>query len=96
MPKCQPSGNWGTFRGENAAGFSALVRLNPNWVFNAGARYDIAAGKFDQTRLGFGYIDDCFMLALNYYTDYTYSGNVTANQTVMLQFNLRTLGGGNL
>jgi LPS-assembly protein len=36
------------------------------------------------------------MLGLNYYTDYTYSGNVTANQTVMLQFNLRTLGGGNL
>ena len=71
-------------------------KVSENWVVNGGARYDLAAGKFDQTRLGFGYIDDCFILSLNYYTDYTYSGNVSANQTVMLQFNLRTLGGGNL
>jgi LPS-assembly protein len=83
------------YRREGILGTSAL-KLNENWVVSAGARYDIAAGKFDQTRMSFGYIDDCFILALNYYTDYTYSGNVTANQTVMLQFNLRTLGGGNL
>jgi LPS-assembly protein len=83
------------YRREGVLGTSAL-KLNENWVVSAGARYDIAAGKFDQTRMSFGYIDDCYMLALNYYTDYTYSGNVTANQTVMLQFNLRTLGGGNL
>jgi LPS-assembly protein len=82
------------YRREGILGTSAY-KLNENWVVNAGARYDIAAGKFDQTRVGFGYIDDCFILSLNYYTDYTYSGNVTANQTVMLQFNLRTLGGGN-
>ena len=82
------------YRREGILGTSAY-KFNENWVINAGARYDIAAGKFDQTRVGFGYIDDCFILSLNYYTDYTYSGNVTANQTVMLQFNLRTLGGGN-
>ncbi len=83
------------YRREGILGTSAF-KLNENWVINAGARYDIAAGKFDQTRIGLGYIDDCYLLALNYYTDYTYSGNVTANQTVMVQFNLRTLGGGNL
>jgi LPS-assembly protein len=75
---------------------TTAYKFNENWVVNGGARYDIAAGKFDQTRLGLGYIDDCFILSLNYFTDYTYSGNVTANQTVMVQFNLRTLGGGNL
>ena len=47
----------------------------------------------DQTRLGLGYVDDCVILGLNYVTNYTYSGNVQANHTVMLQLNLRTLGG---
>jgi LPS-assembly protein len=69
-------------------------KISENWVVNGGARYDLAAGKFDQTRLGVGYIDDCFILGLNYFTDYTYSGNVAANHTVMMTFNLRTLGGG--
>jgi LPS-assembly protein len=74
---------------------TSAYKFNENWVINTGARYDIAAGKFDQTRLGLGYIDDCFILGLNYFTDFTYSGNVGVNHTVMLQFNLRTLGGGN-
>jgi hypothetical protein len=38
------SANWGTFAGENAAGFSALLRLNPNWVFNAGVGAGFAHG----------------------------------------------------
>ena len=57
------------------------------------ARYDLEAGKFDQTRVGLGYIDDCFMMSLNYITDYSYSGNAETNHTVMLQMSLRTLGG---
>jgi LPS-assembly protein len=69
------------------------VKLDANWVFLGGARYDINAGKFDQTRLGLGYVDDCLILGLNYITNYTYSGNAQANHTVMLQLNLRTLGG---
>jgi LPS-assembly protein len=82
------------YRREGVLATSAY-KFNENWVINTGARYDIAAGKFDQTRVGLGYIDDCFILGLNYFTDYTYSGNVAVNHTVMLQFNLRTLGGGN-
>ena len=69
------------------------VKLDANWVLLGAARYDINAGKFDQTRLGLGYVDDCVILGLNYVTNYTYSGNVQANHTVMLQLNLRTLGG---
>ena len=69
------------------------VKLDANWVVLGGARYDINAGKFDQTRVGVGYVDDCLILGLNYITNYTYSGNVQANHTIMLQISLRTLGG---
>ena len=69
------------------------VKLDANWVLLGGARYDINAGKFDQTRVGLGYVDDCLILGLNYITNYTYSGNVAANHTIMLQLSLRTLGG---
>ena len=57
---------------------SASIKLNANWVATGAARYDIDASKFDQTRFGVGYIDDCFILALNYITSYTYSGNPDA------------------
>jgi LPS-assembly protein len=69
------------------------VKLDANWVLLGGARYDIMAGKFDQTRIGLGYVDDCLILGLNYITNYTYSGNVSSNHTIMLQLSLRTLGG---
>jgi LPS-assembly protein len=69
------------------------VKLDANWVLLGGARYDINAGKFDQTRVGVGYVDDFLILGLNYITNYTYSGNVQANHTIMLQISLRTLGG---
>jgi len=68
-------------------------KIDANWVLLGGARYDINAGKFDQTRLGIGYVDDCLILAVNYITNYVYSGNVTSNHSIMLQLSLRTLGG---
>jgi LPS-assembly protein len=68
------------------------VKLAQNWVVLGGARYDIEAAKFDQTRIGLGYVDDCYIFALNYITNYTYSGNPTADHQVMLQMSLRTLG----
>jgi LPS-assembly protein len=68
-------------------------KINPNWVVSTGARYDIIAGKFDQTRVGIGYIDDCYSLSFNYIGNFTFNGNVTANNTFMLQMSLRTLGG---
>jgi len=71
----------------------AQYKLDANWVVLGSARFDINADKFDQTRIGLGYIDDCLILGLNYITNYTYSGNVTANHQIMLQLSLRTLGG---
>ena len=69
------------------------IKLTANWVGTMAARYDIDAGKFDQTQFGIGYIDDCLILALNYITGYAYSGNPTVDHRVMLQLSLRTLGG---
>jgi LPS-assembly protein len=68
-------------------------KIDANWVLLGGARYDLNAEKFDQTRLGIGYVDDCLILAVNYITNYIYSGNVNSNHMVMLQLSLRTLGG---
>ena len=69
------------------------IKLDANWVLLGSARYDLTADKFDQTRIGLGYVDDCLILALNYITSYTYSGNPTADHTIMLQLSLRTIGG---
>jgi LPS-assembly protein len=84
---------------------SASVKLNQNWVVSGAARYDLIGQSFDQWRVGFGYIDDCFIVGFNYITDYAYSGvvatnqgyaysgTISTNQTFMLQISLRTLGG---
>ncbi len=72
---------------------TASLKLDANWVLLGGARYDINAKKFDQTRIGLGYIDDCLILAVNYITGYSYSGDsVVTNNQIMLQLSLRTLG----
>ena len=72
---------------------NATVKLTENWVASGALRYDLDAHRVAGTQLGFGYIDDCLIIALNYITNYTYSGNPTSDQRVMLQFSLRTLGG---
>ena len=73
---------------------TAQVKLDANWILLGGARYDLNADKFDQTRIGLGYIDDCLILALNYITNYSYGTGVPVlDHTIMLQLSLRTLGG---
>ncbi|MFD2181152.1 LPS-assembly protein LptD [Rhodoplanes azumiensis] len=71
---------------------SGSYKIDANWLINGAARYDIEHNKLSQTRVGLGYMDDCFLIGLNYITDYQYSGNVTSNHTVMLQIGLRTIG----
>ena len=72
---------------------SAMVKLDANWALFGASRYDLNANKFDQTRLGLGYLDDCLLLSLNYITNYTYGTSApTIQHTVMLQMTLRTLG----
>jgi LPS-assembly protein len=93
---------YGNYAAQPAIGFptsregvlgTARVKLNPNWVLMGGAQYDIKAEKISQTQIGVGYVDDCLILALNYITSYSYSGSTAANNTILLQVSLRTLGG---
>jgi len=73
---------------------TARLKLTQNWVATAQVRYDLDAHSLVGTAFGLGYIDECLIVALNYLTNYSYSGNVAADQQFMLQITLRTLGGG--
>ncbi|HVX99883.1 MAG TPA: LPS-assembly protein LptD [Pseudorhodoplanes sp.] len=80
---------------------STSVKVAQNWVAQTAARYNIEMGKFDQTMIGVGYVDDCLILALNYITSYNYNQTTTLNaptidHRIMLQLSLRTLGGTSL
>jgi LPS-assembly protein len=72
----------------------ASFKVTANWIVLGSARYDIVNSQFDQTRLGFGYVDDCFMLSVNWLQGFTYTPTQAPvrNSTIMFQFSLRTLG----
>ena len=72
---------------------NASFKVSQNWLATGAIRYDINSHSIAGTQFGIGYIDDCMIIAMNYITDYVYSGNVTKDQRVMLQLTLRTLGG---
>lgn len=74
---------------------SGSIKLASNWVVSGGARWDLEHNKVNQYSIGAGYVDDCFVLAVNYVTSYNYAaGNLPPVQSnsVMLQIGLRTLG----
>lgn len=72
---------------------TAQVKLARNWHLLASARYDIDDRRIVGTTLGVGYVDDCFIFAVNYMTNYNYIGGQQTDHLVMLQVALRTLGG---
>ncbi len=58
------------------------------------ARWDLEANKINQYIIGAGYVDDCFVLAANYVTAYSYSAGTTPpvlSHAFMLQIGLRTI-----
>ena len=72
---------------------SGTMKIASNWMLSGGLRYDLDAHKFNQTMIGAGYVDDCFILAMNYIRDYSYSGNPNmVDQRFMFQIGLRTIG----
>ncbi len=73
---------------------SGSYKLDTNWLVRASALYDIENATFSSNSVGVAYIDDCFILGLNYITNYSYgTGSPVLNHTIMLQVSLRTLGG---
>jgi LPS-assembly protein len=75
---------------------TGTIKLTPNWVATGGFRYDLIENQINEYIVGAGYVDDCFVLALNYITDYAYVTATnpvpTLDHRVMLQIGLRTLG----
>ncbi|MFT0861583.1 LPS-assembly protein LptD [Ancylobacter sp. G4_0304] len=71
----------------------AAYAINQNWSVSAAARYNLHEDEVDYTLFGISYADECFGLTLSYKSDYTESGNRERVDTVLLTFNLRTLGG---
>jgi LPS-assembly protein len=71
------------------------IKVAANWVVSGAARWDLVANQINQYVIGAGYVDDCFVLAANYVTSYTYaagSAPPVLNHAIMLQIGLRTLG----
>lgn len=73
------------------------IKLDSNWVVTGGARWDIDNDQINQYIVGAGYVDDCFVLGVNYVTDYTYANQIGGapprlSHSVMLKLGLRTLG----
>jgi LPS-assembly protein len=70
------------------------VKLAANWVVSGSARWDLEANKLNQYIIGAGYVDDCFVLAANYVTSYSYSAGTTPpvlSHAFMVQIGLRTI-----
>jgi LPS-assembly protein len=73
---------------------SGSIKVAANWVVTGAARWDLEANELNQYVIGAGYVDDCFVLAANYVTSYSYSAGTTPpklSHAFMLQIGLRTL-----
>jgi LPS-assembly protein len=73
---------------------SASVKLAANWVVSGSARWDLEANKLNQYVIGAGYVDDCFVLAANYLTTYSYTAGTAPpvlSHGFMIQIGLRTI-----
>jgi LPS-assembly protein len=74
---------------------SASVKVAANWVVSGSTRWDLEANKINSYVIGAGYVDDCFVLAANYVTSYSYSAGTTPpilGYAFMFQIGLRTIG----
>ena len=70
------------------------VKLATNWVLTGSARWDLVANDINQYAVGAGYVDDCFVLAVNYVTSYEYATPTSPpilNHSYLLQLGLRTI-----
>lgn len=72
------------------------IKIAANWMLSGGLRYDITNQTVNQYIVGAGYVDDCFIIAANYITDYAYtnasSTTPVTDHRIMLQIGLRTIG----
>jgi LPS-assembly protein len=80
-------------RREGILGTGSL-KVATNWVVTGSARWDLVANEINQYVIGAGYVDDCFVLAANYVTSFSYATPTSPpilGHAYMLQLGLRTL-----
>jgi LPS-assembly protein len=80
-------------RREGLLGTGSL-KVAANWVVTGAARWDLVANQINQYVVGAGYVDDCFVLAANYITSYSYvttTAPPVLGHAFMLQIGLRTI-----
>jgi LPS-assembly protein len=73
---------------------SGSVKVAANWVVTGAARWDLVSNQINQYVIGAGYVDDCFVLAANYVTSYSYAAGTlppVLSHAFMLQIGLRTI-----
>jgi LPS-assembly protein len=75
--------------------------LNDTWSIYAGGRYslqNVALSNPDwvSNQIGVRYTDECFTISLDYSRIYSNFGDIEPQEQLMLRFNLRTLGDGQL
>ena len=72
------------------------IKIATNWMLSSALRYDITNQTVNQYIIGAGYVDDCFIIAANYITDYAYTSlsytTPVTDHRIMLQIGLRTIG----
>jgi LPS-assembly protein len=93
---------YGNYAAQPALGFltdregvqgKVQFKVTPTWQVFAGAMYDLQSQSISTANLGAGYVDDCFIVAVNYIREYAFNSSSTYNEAVMFQISLRTLGG---
>jgi LPS-assembly protein len=71
------------------------IKVASNWVVTGAARWDLETNQINQYTVGAGYVDDCFVLGLNYVTSYSYQTNLATppvlSHAIMFQIGLRTI-----
>ena len=70
------------------------IKLASNWVLTGAARWDLILNQINQYAIGVGYVDDCFILGVNYVTSYSYATTTSPpilDHVFMLQLGLRTI-----
>ena len=72
------------------------MKFDQYWEVSGASRFDITGNAFVSGAVALKYDDECFAISLSYTnTRETYS-DLDADQTIKLQFDFKTLGGGGI
>ncbi len=69
------------------------LRLTDTWSLLGSIRYDIENDQRLMDAIQVRYLDECFMLSVTYQETYLKNEDIEPDQTVMLRFELKHLGG---